>query len=70
MTTNVLNTKISEVKIEICNVSGLVEKADYDAKMLDVERKDIITPDYNKFMSDRLDARVKQEELVNNSGIS
>ena len=46
-----LNTKISEVKDKIPDVSKLVNKADYDAKTTDIEGKYLTTADYNKLTS-------------------
>ena len=69
MTTNVFNTKISEVENKIPNVTGSVKKTDYNAKIKDVEGNYFTTADYNKFMSDILDAKIKQKELVNKFGI-
>ena len=59
MTTNVLNTKISEVENKFPSVSGLVKKTDYDAKVKDIEGKYFTTADYNKFTSDILDVKIK-----------
>ena len=39
VTTTVLNTKISEVEIKIPDISGLVKKKDYNAKISDIEKK-------------------------------
>ena len=65
MTTTDLNTKVSEVE-----KSGLAKKLDYDAKILETEGKYFTTSDYNKFTSDILYAKIKQEELVNKSDTS
>ena len=64
MTTTCLNTKISEVKNKIPAVDDLLKKTDYDAKMLKIEGNCITNSDYNNFMSDILDAKIKQKELV------
>ena len=69
MTTTVLNTKISEGEIKMPDVGGLVKKTEYDAKILDFEKKYFTAPDYNKFMSDILDRTIKQIKLVNESSI-
>ena len=69
MTASVLKTKISEVENKIISVSGLVKKTDYDAKIKDIERKYFSTTDYNKFISDILDVKIKQKELVSKSDI-
>ena len=39
MTTTVFNTKIKEVGNKILYLSGLVNKIDYDAKILEIEEK-------------------------------
>ena len=63
MTTTTCNTKISEVKKKILIVSDLVKKTDYIAKISETDEKYITTSDYNKFLKEILDARIKQEEL-------
>ena len=63
MTTPTCNTKISEVKKKILIVSDLVKKTDYIAKISEIDEKYITTSDYNKFLKEILDARIKQEEL-------
>ena len=63
MTTTTCNTKISEVKKKILIVSDLVKKTDYIAKISEIDEKYITTSDYNKFLKEILDARIKQEEL-------
>ena len=40
------------------------------AKISEIERKYFATSDCNKFMSDILDAKIKQKELANRSNIS
>ena len=42
MTTAVLNTKIGEVENKIPDVSGLVRKTDYNAKIKDIETKILV----------------------------
>ena len=66
VTTAVLNTDTGEVENKIPDVSGLVEKAIYDAKISNIEEKYLIN-DYYKFMSDILDAKTKQKEIVEKS---
>ena len=61
VTKTVFNRNISEVQNKILNVSGSVEKANYDAKTSGIEVKYITTSDYNEFMSDILDAKIKQK---------
>ena len=64
VTSTVLSNKIGEVEDKIPDVSGLVKKTDYDAKM-----KDIKTSDHKKFTNETLDAKIKQKELGNKSEI-
>ena len=47
---------LSTVKNEILNVDDLVKKAEYDAKISDIESKFFTISDYNKFTSDILNA--------------
>ena len=54
----------------IPNVSGILHKSDYNAKITDLEGKYFTTSDYNKFTGDILDAKIKQTELSNKSDIS
>ena len=67
MTTTVLNTKISDVDNKIPSVSGLVQKTDYDAKIKDIEGKYFTNVDYNKYISDIFDEKIKQKELFSKS---
>ena len=55
MATTVLNTKI--VKVEKADVSELVKKTDYDAKIKDIEGKCFTSADYHRFRSDILDEK-------------
>ena len=65
MTTTVLDTKIEESHNEIYNTSVLVNKTDYDAKILEIQEKYFTTADYNKFTSDILDAKMKKKNKRN-----
>ena len=65
VTTTIRNTKISKVKNVIPVVSDLVRKTNYDAKISVI--KYFTIADYNNFMSDILDAKIKQKKLVNKS---
>ena len=47
MTTAVRNTKIGEVENKIPDVSGLVKKTYYNAKISDTETRYFTTSDYN-----------------------
>ena len=69
MTATAINTKIKEVDNKIPNLSSLVKKTDYDAKISDIQGKYFTTSDYNKFTGDIFDAKIKQKELVNKSDI-
>ena len=62
VTTTVLNIEISEVENKIPNVSDLVKKSDYDAKITDIEEKCFANPDYNKFTRVTLDAKIKTKK--------
>ena len=64
MTTTVLNTKVGEVDNKIPDVSGLVKKTGYNAKILDTEGKYFSTSDYNKFAGQILDAKSKQKNFT------
>ena len=70
VTTVVPNAKIGEVENKTLFVSGLVKKNVYDTTILHIEGKYFTTSDYNKFMSDILDAKIKEKELLNKSNIS
>ena len=70
MTATVLNTKIGEVENKIPDVSGLVRKTDYDAKIKDIEGTYFSTVDYNRFASEIFDAKIKQKELDYKSDVS
>ena len=47
-----------------------MKKTDYNAKILDIEYRYFTTADYNKFTSQTLDAKIKQEELFDKSAIA
>ena len=69
-TTAVPNTKNSWIENKIPDVTGLVKKIDYDAKISEIEKKYFSTDDYNSFTSGILDAKIKQKELVIKSDTS
>ena len=46
------------------------KKTDYDAKILDIDCKYFTAADLNKLTSQKLDAKIKQKELVSKSDIS
>ena len=70
VTTAVLNTKIGEVKNETRVVSELVKEKYYDAKISNVERTYFNTSHYNKFTSEILDAKIKQNLIFQNSDLN
>ena len=56
---------VNAVENKITNVSNLVKKADYGAKILYIEVRYCTTSDYNKFTYEILDTKIKEKELVN-----
>ena len=54
----------------IPNVSDLVKKIEYNAKLSDIKDKYSTTSDYNEFMNEILDIKVKGKGLVDHSDIS
>ena len=68
------------VENKIPDVSNLMQKTtttttkkhktDYDAKILDIESKYFTTADHNKFISQALDAKIKQKRLIDKSDIA
>ena len=46
------------------------KETNYDAKILEIEGTQITTADYNDFMSEILDPKIKQKKLVNKYDIS
>ena len=62
--------ELSDLTNEGPNVSNLVKKANFYAKISDIEEKIFITSDYKKFMTNILDVKIKNEKLVTKSGIS
>ena len=63
-----MRKKLEKLIKKIPDVSGLVttvlmqKKKDHDAKISEIERKYFHTSDYNKFMSDIIDAKMKQQK--------
>ena len=51
------------VENKIPNVSSLVKKADYDAKIKEIESRYFTTSDYNKFMNIILDAKITEQKF-------
>ena len=64
--TNLATTAaFTAVENKIPTVSYLVKKAEYNAKISDMEIKCYTASDYNKFTSNTLDEKIKQEKLIN-----
>ena len=55
---------LTAVENKMSNVTNLIKKTDYDAKISDT------TADYNNCTSQPLDVKIKQKELVDKSVIS
>ena len=73
MTTNVLNTKISEVENKIPNTTSLVTTTVLNTKISEVENKIynhdkcITTPEFKKLTAETFTAKLKQATLVTNT---
>ena len=52
------------------DVSGLVKKTDYNAKISRTEKKYFTTSNYNKFTKEILNVQIKEKSLVDKSDIS
>ena len=48
----------------MADLSSLVKKIDYDARTIEIERKYFTKSDYNKFTSDILDVKTKENQKV------
>ena len=55
---------------KVPDVSNLVIKTDYNVKILDINSKYFTTADYNKFLSQTIDVKLKQKGLVDKSAIA
>ena len=62
--------KLKRVEKNTDDFTDLVKITDYDAKISDIEGRYFTASDYNKFMSDIIDAKIKQKALVKKSDIS
>ena len=62
--------KLKRVEKNTDDFTDLVKITDYDAKISDSEGRYFTASDYNKFMSDIIDAKIKQKALVKKSDIS
>ena len=61
--------KVTAVENEIADVSNLVKKRIYDAKISDIQSKYITTADYNRFTKNVVDNSIKNEDTVDKSAI-
>ena len=62
--TNLATTAaLTNFKNKIPNISDLVKKVDYNAKISEIENKYFNISDYNKFTSNTLDAKITQKKL-------
>ena len=61
---------LTAVENKISNVTNLIKKTDYGAKISDIESKYFTTADYNSCTSQTRDVKIKQKELVDKSVIS
>ena len=61
---------LTAVENKIPDVSNLVKKTDYDAKISEIENKCITTAEYNKFSKDIVANNIKSKNLVNKSAIA
>ena len=57
MNTTIFNTKIGELENKTLDVSGLVEKMDYNTKITYIEVKYFTISHYNVFTSDLLEMK-------------
>ena len=61
---------LTAVVNKVPDVSNLVIKTDYNIKILDINSKYFTTADYNKFLSQTIDVKLKQKGLVDKSAIA
>ena len=52
------------------DISNLVKTTDSDTKVIDIDTKYVTIPDRNKCTNNKLDARIENKKVVNESGIS
>ena len=55
---------------KIPNVIDLFKKTNYDTKIYNIESKCFDTSDFNKFMGEIRDIKIKEKRLVNKSAIA
>ena len=66
----VTTAALAAVEKKIQNVSDLVKKTKYDAKVSEIYIKYFNRSDYDNFTTDILNTKIKQKELVDESDIS
>ena len=64
------NSALTAVEIKILDVTDLVKKTDYDAKISDIKSRFINVADYNEFTTDIVGNKVKSEGLVGKYAIT
>ena len=62
LVTTLCNTKTGEVENKIPDITSLNKKAYYNTKIKDMEGKYFTKCNYNKFMSDILDSKIKKKK--------
>ena len=67
---NFLNTEIGEVGKKLPDISGLLKKTDYNAKISDIELKYFTASYYNRFTDKIRDTKLKEENLATNSDLN
>ena len=63
------NSAFTDVEEKIADISSLVKKTDYDAKISKIKNKYITTDDYNKFTKDIAANKIKSKILVDKSAV-
>ena len=66
---SVFNTKNSRVQIKISDVTELLKKSDYHAKLKESERHVSLLLIIMNFMVETLNAKIKQRNLIDESDI-
>ena len=65
-----LNTKVTKNKSKTPGASGFIKKASYDAKMEKIIGKFIITLEFNKYLSNIFDAKIKKANLISKAALN
>ena len=65
-----VNNALTVTENKVPNVNNLVKKADYNAEIKDVKDKYFTTSEYNKFMNNILDAKIKTKKIANGSSLN